>query len=97
MEHWYYIGHPISAQCCISYRNQSFDLFSKTNEWFPFEMQYYCLMLKTQNVFNHFFDIHRTMKNAISQDVTLMNPNLCSERLLLLKKTNASLQIRTDF
>ena len=30
---------PISAHCCISYRNQSFDLQSKPNNWFLYEMQ----------------------------------------------------------
>ena len=37
----------ISAQCCISYRNQSFDLLrkviqllSKSNDWFLYEMQH---------------------------------------------------------
>ena len=30
----------ISAQCCISYRNYSFDLQDKSNGWFVCEMQH---------------------------------------------------------
>ena len=40
---WYdkktYRFHSISLQYCISYRNQSFDLQSKSNDWFPYEIQ----------------------------------------------------------
>ena len=28
---------PISAQCCISYRNQLFDFHSKSNDWFLYD------------------------------------------------------------
>ena len=32
-------SEPISAQCCISHRNQSFDLQDKLNDWFLYETQ----------------------------------------------------------
>ena len=31
----------ISIQCCISYRSHSFVVQSKTNDRFPYEMQYW--------------------------------------------------------
>ena len=31
----------ISAQCCISYGNQSFDFHCKSNDWFRYEMQHW--------------------------------------------------------
>ena len=36
--------NPFSAQCCISYRNQSFDLKCKSNNWFLREMQHWAEM-----------------------------------------------------
>ena len=30
--------YPISAKCCISYRNQSSDLLCKSKDWFLYEM-----------------------------------------------------------
>ena len=34
----------ISAHCCISYRNHSFDLASKSNDWFLYEMQHWATL-----------------------------------------------------
>ena len=34
---FYFRTQPISVQCCISYRNQSFDLHCKSNNWFQYE------------------------------------------------------------
>ena len=34
-------NQPISVQCSISYRKQSFDLHSKSNNWFLYEMQHW--------------------------------------------------------
>ena len=31
----------LSVRCCISCGNQSFDLDSRWNDWFPYEMQYW--------------------------------------------------------
>ena len=33
-ETYYKINELTSAQCCVPYRNQSFVLHSKTNDWF---------------------------------------------------------------
>ena len=33
------IPQPNSALCCISYRNQLFDLHCKLNDWFLYKMQ----------------------------------------------------------
>ena len=45
---WYdkktYRFHSISLQYCISYRNQSFDLQSKSNDWFLYEMKHCAAM-----------------------------------------------------
>ena len=38
------MDQPISAQCCISYRNQSFDLHSKSNDWCLYEMLHWADM-----------------------------------------------------
>ena len=35
------ISEQISAQCCISYKNHSFNLQCKTSDWFLYEMQHY--------------------------------------------------------
>ena len=35
----YGASNPILAQCCIPYRNQSFDLNCKSNDWFLYGMQ----------------------------------------------------------
>ena len=35
---------PIFAQCCITYRNQSPDLKSKTNDWFLHERPHWAEM-----------------------------------------------------
>ena len=32
---------PISALCCVSYRNQSYDLHCKSNDWFLYETQHW--------------------------------------------------------
>ena len=37
-------NQPISSQYCVSYKNQSVVLFSKTNDWFLYEMQYWAEM-----------------------------------------------------
>ena len=34
---FYLRSQPISVQCCISYRNQSFDLHCKSNNWSQYE------------------------------------------------------------
>ena len=34
----------IIAQCCISYKNQSFDLHYNSNDWFLYEMQHWAEM-----------------------------------------------------
>ena len=35
---------PISAQCCLSFKNQSFNLQGNSNDWFPYEMQHWVEM-----------------------------------------------------
>ena len=35
---------PISGQCCVSYRNQSFFFLCKTNDWFLYETQHFIKM-----------------------------------------------------
>ena len=35
---------PSSAQCCIPYRNQSFDLHCKSNDWFLYEIEHWAEM-----------------------------------------------------
>ena len=37
-------SYPISVQCCVSYRNQSFFLLCKTNDWFLYETQQWAEM-----------------------------------------------------
>ena len=34
----------LSAQCCVLYRNQSFNLHYKSNDWFQYEMQHWVEM-----------------------------------------------------
>ena len=50
---------PISAQCCISYRNQAFVLLCKGNDWFLCEIQHWFEMGEKavsflKNVWNKF-------------------------------------------
>ena len=33
--------YPITAQCCPLYRIQSFQLYSKSNDWFLYVMQHW--------------------------------------------------------
>ena len=40
--------YPISAQSCVSYRNQSFFLLCKTNDWFLYETQHRLKCFNTQ-------------------------------------------------
>ena len=35
---------PSSPQCCIPYRNQSFDLHRKSNDWFLYEIEHWTEM-----------------------------------------------------
>ena len=48
------VSEPISAQCCISYRNQSFDLQCKSNDWFLYRTQHWAEMGKKSSL--HFWD-----------------------------------------
>lgn len=42
-------------QCYFSYRNQSFDLLCKSNEWFLYEMQHWAeITLTNPSVFDFF-------------------------------------------
>ena len=38
------IALPVSVKYCISYRNQSFDLQSESNDWFLYGMQHWAEM-----------------------------------------------------
>ena len=53
----WFIYSAISAQCCISYRNQSFDLHCKSNYWFLYEIQHWAEMSLSE-LTNRLFKIY---------------------------------------
>ena len=40
---------PISAQCCVTDKNQSFDLQGKPKDWFQYQIQHLAEMGKNNN------------------------------------------------